>query len=60
MADSNYVSPVEQFLSYLTQSCFSEWHLYMMLLFLLNAHNYLQKLFELKLIKILEHIIICS
>lgn len=31
------------FLSYLMQSCFSECHLYMMLLLLLNIHDYLQK-----------------
>jgi len=61
MAGSNYVFPVEQFfLSYLEQSCFSECHLYVMLLFLLNTHNYLLNLLELKLIKVLEYIIISS
>lgn len=54
MAESNHTFPVEQFFfNYLMQSCFSE-------CYLLKAHYYLQNLFELKLIKILKHVIICS
>lgn len=61
MADSNYTFPVEQFFfNCLMQSCFSECYLYMMLLFLLKAHDYLQNLFELKLIKVFKNVIINS